>query len=388
MKPLLNTILFILFLTIPSTLAYNDITPEEVHTRLAEGDTLLLLDVREISEYWAGHISEPTGMLPVTPVNMPWNSNVLSTEYNRLPTDIDIIVYCQSGGRSALASAFLESQGFTRIYNMPGGFSSWIYEYRENGFGDQTGKWVSSSGTDPVIITCTESMDTSKIIFPVNALPGTDSIYIELHFASPYVYVPPNVPQSDLDGLFRVTALDPFGLPLFTSDCLVLSDTAEIILIPEFHGNIVFYPELKVFIPGEEWQMVSSNFVLPAFYRNETVLRKWYNGEGFLTTDVIAFNSQPENFELHVFPNPFNPSTKIRFTISQSPLLGGDGRGGSVKLKVYDLLGNKVATLVNEELPVGDYEVEFDANGLASGIYLVRMQADDFIVTKKMILMK
>ena len=271
---------------------------------------------------------------------------------------------------------------------MPGGFSSWIYEYRENGFGDQTGKWVSSSGTDPVIITCTESMDTSKIIFPVNAVPGTDSIYIELHFASPYVYVPPNVPQSDLDGLFRVTTLDPFGLPLFTSDSLVLSDTAEIILIPDFHGNIVFYPELKVFIPGEEWQMVSSNFVLPAFYRNETVLRKWYNGEGFLTTDVIAFNSQPENFELHVFPNPFNPSTKIRFTISQSPLLGGDGRGGSVKLKVYDLLGNKVATLVNEELPVGDYEVEFDANELASGIYLVRMQANDFIVTKKMILMK
>ena len=99
MKPLLNTTLLILFLTIPSTLAYNDITPEEVHTRLAEGDTLLLLDVREISEYWAGHIAEPTGMLPVTPVNMPWNSNVLSTEYNRLPTDIDIIVYCQSGGQ-------------------------------------------------------------------------------------------------------------------------------------------------------------------------------------------------------------------------------------------------------------------------------------------------
>lgn len=54
-----------------TTWSYSDITPAEVHTRLVEGDTLILLDVREVSEYFAGHIAEPAGHLPLTPVNMP-----------------------------------------------------------------------------------------------------------------------------------------------------------------------------------------------------------------------------------------------------------------------------------------------------------------------------
>jgi len=98
------------------------------------------------------------------------------------------------------------------------------------------------------------------------------------------------------------------------------------------------------------------------------------------------------------YPNPFNPSTKIKFTIPQSPLLGGDGRGGLVTLKVYDVLGNEIATLVNEELSPGEYEVEFSAKGgsasggnvynLTSGIYFYTLRAGEFIQTNKMILMK
>jgi hypothetical protein len=57
-------------------------------------------------------------------------------------------------------------------------------------------------------------------------------------------------------------------------------------------------------------------------------------------------------------------------------------------LKVYDVLGNEVATLVNEEKPIGSYEVEFDAIELPSGIYFYRLQAGDFVETKKMVLMK
>lgn len=364
---LLITLILLQNLIFNPSLAYEDITPEEVHNRLAAGDTLLLLDVREIFEYTAGHIAEPSGLLPITPANMPWSSGVLSNEYDRLPTEIDIIVYCQSGGRSALASAFLETQGFTRIYNMLGGFLSWIYEYREDGYGDHSGKWVSSSGPDPVIINCTESMDTSKIIFPVNALPGIDSIYIELHFASPYPHDPPNVPQSDMDGLFRVTALDPFGLTLFIDDSLTLSDTAEIILVPEFHGNIIFYPELKIFIPGEEWHIVASQFNIPAFYRNEIILRKWYNGEGHFTTDVIVFNNQPETFEVHVYPNPFNGSLQI--------VAPPDG-----SIKVYDIRGRLVESLEsntwNPDAHVG------------SGTYFITVQYEDLNIARKVVYLK
>jgi hypothetical protein len=90
------------------------------------------------------------------------------------------------------------------------------------------------------------------------------------------------------------------------------------------------------------------------------------------------------------YPNPFNPSTKIRYSIPsvianrQMP----EKQSQMVTLKVYDVLGNEVATLVNEEKPVGNYEVEFNASGLASGMYFYRLQAGSFVQTKKMILLK
>ena len=88
------------------------------------------------------------------------------------------------------------------------------------------------------------------------------------------------------------------------------------------------------------------------------------------------------------YPNPFNPTTTIRFTIPQSPLLGGDGRGGLVTLKVYDVLGIEITTLVNEEKPSGSYEVEFNASSLPSGVYFYQLKAGDFIQTIKMVLIK
>lgn len=88
----------------------------------------------------------------------------------------------------------------------------------------------------------------------------------------------------------------------------------------------------------------------------------------------------PERFILtQNYPNPFNPSTVISY---QLPL------SGSVTLKVYDLLGREVATLVNEEKPAGSYEVEFNAAGLSSGIYFYTISAGNFIETKKMVLMR
>jgi len=283
MKRIVTLILFSLFITTSPLLCYDDVSPSDVYARLIQGDTLLLLDVREAVEYFNGHIAEPEGFLPITPALMPWNSDVLENEYSRLPSDKDIIVYCQSGGRSALASNFLETNGFTRIFNMVGGFSSWPYEIRTNGFGDHSGQWVNAAGVNPVVITCFGTYDTSKIIFPPSAVPITDSIYVELHFASSKPFIPPHVPQSSMNGLFRVTALNRFGLSIFEADSLPLVDTASIIIIPEFTGNIVFNSKLKVFIPGEGWRTVPSNFNISAFFRTENVLRKWYNGEGYIT---------------------------------------------------------------------------------------------------------
>jgi len=79
------------------------------------------------------------------------------------------------------------------------------------------------------------------------------------------------------------------------------------------------------------------------------------------------------------YPNPFNPSTIIKYTL---------GSRQYATLKVYDVLGNEVATLVNEELPPGEYEVEYNVSNLSSGIYFYRLNAGSYSSTKKMLLLK
>jgi hypothetical protein len=91
-------------------------------------------------------------------------------------------------------------------------------------------------------------------------------------------------------------------------------------------------------------------------------------------------NEIPSQFILEQnYPNPFNPSTIISFSIPASEF---------VTLKVYDILGREIATLVNEEKPAGSYEVNFDASALSSGIYFYTLKAGKFTETKKLILMK
>ncbi len=109
-------------------------------------------------------------------------------------------------------------------------------------------------------------------------------------------------------------------------------------------------------------------------------------------TVVEKGNPIPQTFELYQnYPNPFNPKTTIKFSIptEYSPLLGGV-RGGSihVELKVYTVLGREVTTLLNDEKQPGNYEVKFNGNRLASGVYFYRLTAGKFSITKKMILLK
>jgi len=79
------------------------------------------------------------------------------------------------------------------------------------------------------------------------------------------------------------------------------------------------------------------------------------------------------------YPNPFNPSTTIHYEIPNN---------GFVTLKVYDILGREVKTLVNQYESKGRYDVNFNAVNLASGIYIYRLQSGSFISTKKMLLLK
>jgi len=109
--------------------------------------------------------------------------------------------------------------------------------------------------------------------------------------------------------------------------------------------------------------------------------RVWRRPLSEMITDVEDQTSElPSQFILKQnYPNPFNPSTKISFTIPER---------SNVSLKIFNLLGSEVASLVNEEKPAGSYGVDFNAANLPSGIYFYKLEAGNYIETKKMVLLR
>jgi sugar lactone lactonase YvrE len=113
-----------------------------------------------------------------------------------------------------------------------------------------------------------------------------------------------------------------------------------------------------------------------------------------MTTGIGTIDYPPQDFGLfNNYPNPFNPTTTIKFTIPTSPLnpspyQGEGNRERLITLKVYDVLGSEIATLVDEYKPAGTYEVEFNSLGLVSGIYFYRLTLGDVSETKKMVLLR
>jgi len=111
---------------------------------------------------------------------------------------------------------------------------------------------------------------------------------------------------------------------------------------------------------------------------NGTILHTTNGGVTFIEEEEI--DEIPTSYSLtNNYPNPFNPNTKIKYSVPQT---------SNVVIKVFDILGNEIETLVNEQKPIGNYEINFNATNLPSGIYFYQLQAGSFIETKKMVLMK
>ena len=114
--------------------------------------------------------------------------------------------------------------------------------------------------------------------------------------------------------------------------------------------------------PGWHWWWAVDNF---AVYSDTTAV----------SIEDKTSNIPREFYLFQNYPNPFNPTTIIKFTISDRPA-GRQGLRFTI-LKIYDVLGNEVATLVNEEKDAGDYEIEFNATDITSGICFYRFTAVD-----------
>jgi uncharacterized delta-60 repeat protein len=133
---------------------------------------------------------------------------------------------------------------------------------------------------------------------------------------------------------------------------------------------------LKTCIPLDNGDIFAAGWDFASNAGDFIITRLTQNPTGIDDKDF----AQPNDFVLFQnYPNPFNPTTKIQYQVSSI---------SQVTLRVYDVLGNEVATLVNEEKERGFYSVSFDATDLASGMYLYRLQAGSFVHTKKMILLR
>lgn len=112
-----------------------------------------------------------------------------------------------------------------------------------------------------------------------------------------------------------------------------------------------------------------------------------FDGSYKFSEEIEVLVGTPERFVLEQnYPNPFNPVTKIKFSLPSN----GKSSSTKVQLKLYDIIGNEVATLLDEQKDAGRYEIEFDANkyGLSSGVYFYQLKYGEFSTVKKLVLMK
>jgi hypothetical protein len=130
-----------------------------------------------------------------------------------------------------------------------------------------------------------------------------------------------------------------------------------------------------------EWAFAVDDVPVPAEVRVMAWGERFFVSGGSVGITEHGESTAPSgSFALHQnYPNPFNPNTHIGFRIADF---------GFVSLKVYDITGREVATLISENLTSGSYKYRWDAKGLANGVYFYRLEAEGFVQTKKMLLIR
>ncbi len=188
-----------------------------------------------------------------------------------------------------------------------------------------------------------------------------------------------------------ITTLNNQLVNLISLAAYQVSETGiDTLIIEGWDGSNKIYS--TKFLNNNNWHILTLDYK----GINKLIIKSGNSGSGGLfdynfdnisfnsTTGVEPVNNAPQSFNLEQnYPNPFNPTTSIQYAISSRQF---------VTLKVYDILGNEVAVLVDEQKEAGSYSVTFNAENLSSGIYIYKLSAiggtDTFVSTKKMILIK
>ncbi|MHC1736586.1 MAG: T9SS type A sorting domain-containing protein [Ignavibacteriaceae bacterium] len=404
--------LFILSVLSYSQTVYNDVSGD-IDPGLATGGGTLDILSMEVSHTATDFIFKLTV-----------NGNVSTTDWGKFMIGI------ATGNTSGTATG----NGWGRPINLDGpgtaDMNYWIGSWVDGGGGGQlwsydnvTFSWVGPgalagfSFTEGATSTITHTVSHASL--GITTAPGT--IYFDAYSSGGGesdgaidALAKPTVTISDWSGSYTSNATT--GLLLYTWAVLPVELTSftatteknEVLLIWETATEVNNYgfeverslsshsSSLNGHSLSEVWETIgfvagsgNSNSVKDYSFTDKKVAAGKYayrlkqidnDGTFEYSKEIEVENLQPSAFDLRQnYPNPFNPGTLIVYSL---------GFSGNVTLKLYDLLGNEVALLVNEQKGPGTYEVKFDASGLASGTYIYRLVAGNFVSTKKMVVLK
>jgi hypothetical protein len=292
----------------------------------------LLEDNLAVSETFANNSSDITIGKHQNP-SFPYLVNGIIDDiclYNRALTDDEIVDLFGNGGRVAID---IKPQSCPNSLN------------------------TKSKGRLPVAILGTSDFDVNDVDVSTVQLEGVSPLRSNIKDVSTPVVDPQDECDCTTDGAY---GFDDLSLKFDTQDIVTalgpVNDGDQIVLT--LTGNL----NDGTAIEGQDCIIIKSS------------------RENAIEVIAQAQRSLPENHALlQNYPNPFNPSTTIEYALPQRAM---------VEIKVHDVLGREVATLLNEEKPAGAYTVRWNADGVASGVYFYRLQAGDFVDTKKLLLLK
>ena len=270
--------------------------------------------------------------------------------------------------RMKIASAF--------FYTIPG--PKMLWQFGELGF-DYSINWPSGESKDrltkkPLVWNYLENTDRLNLYKTIQAL-------IKLRLENE-VFRSENVILNLSGDVKRIKITDESMNVVIIGNFNVVEKS----IIPSFHNEGMWYD----YFSGDSIEVTNTQLSVTLspgeFHIYTTIKLQTPESDILVNVEKNNDNTIPIVFKLFQnYPNPFNPTTTISYSI---PSINIDGRLENVKLKVFDILGNEVATLVEEQQSAGNYKINFDASFLPSGIYFYRIQAGSFIETKKLVLLK
>lgn len=321
--------------------AYTTISPDSLFLVLCGHAAVPLVDVRENSDYNAGHI--------FSAAIMPWNSNVLQTQYSRMDPTLTWYIICASGARAASASAFLQGLGYTCVCISPGMYS-WthggLYTTR---YGRGVGSWIYSAGGGSL---WTDGVDPT-VAFACTLAAGTtsESLYVEMdcpHVTScPVTFVP--YPPDTTGGIITLVITDAYGIHPGNPLRYNLSQPAVVRIGYPIVTNPLDSATLWGYRVETGWEVVAGNGSPDGQFR-------WVGTNPYRLWSVTRYY---EGTSVQSATSPDTPfSVRVRSSERQLEVLGGEG-----PYLVTDLLGRQIAASPLSRISTA---------GWAGGVYVVR----------------